>query len=135
MFKDLIFKKLNGNGLFKLKIQNGGLKIALFKFQKERVAKKQKKEREKFDCVRRPVIVDYLNSIEVKKTADVQRCDFICQLCFSVKMAKITQIDLKEGSIFGGYEVSCGAEYFYFKGIPYAKPPVGKLRFQVKLYL
>lgn len=42
-------------------------------------------------------------------------------------------VSLKQGQIFGKSDVlpRTGKPYIYFRGIPYAEPPVGKLRFQV----
>lgn len=40
------------------------------------------------------------------------------------------------GPIRGVESISCsGYNYYEFRGIPYGKPPVGKLRFKVYIYL
>ena len=49
------------------------------------------------------------------------------------------KIDLRVGSVQGGIEKvqgsADGKNYASFSGIPYAEPPVGKLRFKVCTYV
>lgn len=43
-------------------------------------------------------------------------------------------VDTVNGKVRGSIDLSIsGDEYFSFKGIPYAKPPVGELRFEVSV--
>lgn len=47
-------------------------------------------------------------------------------------MAKLVLIETNSGSIQGIEKVSLlGDKYFNFQKIPYAEPPIGKLRFRV----
>lgn len=50
----------------------------------------------------------------------------------SLLLSKLIQVQVNEG-IIQGQVVSnpYGCPFFSFKGIPYAEPPVGDLRFQV----
>lgn len=42
------------------------------------------------------------------------------------------EVETALGKIRGSYKVSYGGRIFAaFEGVPYAKPPIGKLRFQV----
>lgn len=44
-------------------------------------------------------------------------------------------IKIKQGELLGQSEISCtGKKYYSFKGVPYAKPPLGDLRFRVLFY-
>lgn len=44
-------------------------------------------------------------------------------------------VNTKYGTVFGSSELSRNnRSYMSFKGIPYAKPPVGELRFQVSFF-
>lgn len=45
-------------------------------------------------------------------------------------------IEVKQGKLQGEVQktVLSGNEYYSFKGIPFAKPPVNELRFQVSEY-
>lgn len=41
-------------------------------------------------------------------------------------------IKVEQGELQGGEGITeNGKKYFYFKGIPYAEPPIGDLRFKV----
>lgn len=43
-------------------------------------------------------------------------------------------VETRVGKLRGKKETACnGTEYFSFNGIPYAKPPVGELRFRVSI--
>jgi carboxylesterase type B len=57
-----------------------------------------------------------------------------CLVLLALAAASAEDISVKtnKGSVNGMREDLEGGKYYYaFKGIPYAKPPVGKLRFQV----
>lgn len=46
------------------------------------------------------------------------------------------QVTLNEGTVVGVEEKLPNGNFYYtYKGIPYAEPPVGKLRFEVRLRL
>lgn len=48
-------------------------------------------------------------------------------------MAQVTVTQgILEGEILEG---SLGGSYYSFKGIPYAEPPVGNLRFKVSIFI
>lgn len=41
-------------------------------------------------------------------------------------------VKVTEGTLEGTHEQNpCGGSFFSFKGIPYAEPPLGELRFKV----
>lgn len=53
-------------------------------------------------------------------------------LCFRETYCKIVTVNITQGTLVGKVEVSSRQQNYYaFRGIPYAKPPVGKLRFKV----
>lgn len=55
-------------------------------------------------------------------------------LKLDVHTSTMTQPEVKTiyGKIRGSVEKNCeGIDFYAFKGIPYAKPPIGKLRFKV----
>lgn len=42
------------------------------------------------------------------------------------------KITVNQGAIVGGQDIlPNGKPYYYYKGIPYAQPPIGNLRFKV----
>lgn len=45
-------------------------------------------------------------------------------------------VEVKQGKLQGSLQKSVltGDEYYSFRGIPYAKPPINELRFQVSEY-
>lgn len=47
-----------------------------------------------------------------------------------------TIIEVKQGQLEGTTRksISTGKDYFCYLGIPYAKPPIGELRFQVSTH-
>lgn len=47
---------------------------------------------------------------------------------------KTVQVKLKQGDLSGKEEITLfkKQKYYSFKGIPFAKPPIGELRFKVK---
>ena len=57
----------------------------------------------------------------------------ILLICGSVECQPLVSIPL--GQIQGSFMSSAsGREFMAFRGIPYAKPPVGELRFKVSLH-
>lgn len=49
-----------------------------------------------------------------------------------LKTGECVILETKQGKVLGHVEISRGGRQFYaFYGIPYAKPPVGELRFEV----
>jgi len=51
-------------------------------------------------------------------------------------MMSETRIQVAEGKLKGAVVHGCNnVRYFAFRGIPYAKPPVGELRFKVIIIL
>ncbi|XP_055921512.1 juvenile hormone esterase isoform X2 [Eupeodes corollae] len=51
-------------------------------------------------------------------------------------MVTHNKVKIKQGTVVGGEALlTNGAKYYYFKGIPYAVPPLGKLRFQAPVAL
>lgn len=47
----------------------------------------------------------------------------------------MVQVKISEGLIEGEVlEGSLGGSYYSFKGIPYAEPPIGDLRFKVSIF-
>lgn len=45
-----------------------------------------------------------------------------------------TRVILSEGTVVGAEEKLPNGNFYYtYKGIPYAEPPIGKLRFQVQI--
>lgn len=57
-------------------------------------------------------------------------------LTLSLLVSRLIQVQVKEG-ILQGQVVSnpYGCPFYSFKGIPYAEPPIGDLRFKVILNL
>lgn len=54
-------------------------------------------------------------------------------VCYSLKTEP--EVKVQQGVLRGNVARSVnGFKYFIFKGIPYAKPPVGVLKFMVILY-
>lgn len=52
--------------------------------------------------------------------------------CIGISVENRPEVDTVLGKVQGTYKISFGARTFAaFEGIPYAKPPIGKLRFQV----
>lgn len=47
-------------------------------------------------------------------------------------MATVT---IKQGDLKGVHCKTPDLEYYAFKGIPYAKPPIGRLRFKVSIHV
>ena len=63
----------------------------------------------------------------------VALCATICALVKSQDDKVIVKID--QGTVKGLKVVTDGLEYLSFRGIRYAQPPVGPLRFKVRLSL
>lgn len=54
----------------------------------------------------------------------------------TVKMAEEPVVTVQQGKLKGKTGTDyCGGKYFSFQGIPYAKPPLGELRFKVRTIL
>lgn len=63
----------------------------------------------------------------------MMRFEFIFLLTFVAVILADDIIVLKQGSVKGHrLTTRKGREIFAFQGIPYAEPPVGELRFQVR---
>jgi len=50
--------------------------------------------------------------------------------CISIEKLKV---QVNEGKLIGVVVDGYNVRYFAFRGIPYAKPPVGELRFKVSI--
>lgn len=58
----------------------------------------------------------------------------VCLLTITQANEDPPLVKIEEGKLLGKYMKSkSGREFAAFQGIPYAKPPVGKLRFEVKI--
>lgn len=53
-----------------------------------------------------------------------------------IRFQNTTHVRIKQGELVGTLEsLSTGDSFASFKGIPYAKPPIGNLRFRVNILL
>jgi hypothetical protein len=55
-----------------------------------------------------------------------------CIVCVSERMSERLIVSVEQGDLRGRAVITkSGLHYYSFQGIPYAKPPVGNLRFKV----
>lgn len=75
----------------------------------------------------------------VKKLSIKKMCKLFVLVAFvllsiSCEISEAVQVSVKQGTLEGIVSTSRnGTEYYSFYGIPFAKPPVGELRFEVSL--